>query len=606
MARLAAHCKRLRKRITVIRVVRRCYTGLAMSGRLLAIAVLGFTTVAVPGAARGREAEDGRLVKLRAFVTNPRGDVMGGLRSSDFELLVDGAPRKLSSLEFSTAPRPRVFAILLDEFHVAPADSAAVRDALLRFVDGLRPDDLAVVIKPLDPVTLTSIQPTADHELVRRAIERFEGRKGDFAPRTAFERTYLAHAPAAVAEARAQIVTSGVRALAARLVQLSSERADLQPAIVLVTDGFLRVSGNREVPGNLQTAIRIANRAGAAVYGFRPSPAADTTDEDEQRVVAGLKALVTETGGELTASAANLESGLRRMARDLDAHYVLAYEAPQTDNRFHSVQVTVKRRDARVRAPARHPAPVAEAARVNGSAAPPRPLRVLRRSTLIQSWSGLIRGADGRARVVLTWEPAPGRIGRSTVEPESIVVTASTLDGTVLFDDRVAPVGERREGGEVNRAEFDAPAGRLLVDMKILDRKGIVLDTESRDVDVPDLTGRRAVILPPAVIRTRSGREFRVARDDPHAAPVASRDFRRTERLLIRVSALDAGGAPAPIVASLMNRWRQPMRMLDPIKPTHAGVTQFDLPLAALAPGEYSVRLTAAGVSEFMTFRVSR
>ena len=576
-------------------------------------AVLGVTAVlaAASAVARGHEADDARLVRLRAFVTDLRGEALAGLRSTDFELLVDGAPQKISSLQFSTAQRPRVFAMLLDEFHVAEADSAVVRDSLLRFVDEqLRPADLAVVVKPLDPVTLPAIQPTVEREPIRAAIASFEGRKGDFTPRTQFERTYLAHAPAAVAEARAQIVTSGVRALAARLVQLVVQSGDVQPVIMLVTDGFVRVRGSREVPGNLQTAIRIANRAGASVYGFRPSGPIDAADEDGSRVVAGLRALVAQTGGELIESAANMDDGLRRMARDLDSHYVLAYEAPHaSDGRFHSVQLAVRRRQARVRTPASYQAAVPAGLLAERTpAASSQPLRVLRRSRLIQSWSGLMRSPDGRTRLVLTWEPAPVRgTGKRPVEPESIVVTASTLDGKVLFEDRIASVEAGVVEGAANRAEFDAPTGRVLVDMKILDRKGTVLDTDSRDVDVPELTRGRAIVFPPAVIRTRSGREFRIASEDPDAPPVAAREFRRTERLLIRATAVDADGAPAAITATLMNRRRQPMRLIEPMsRSPREGVTQFDLPLAPLALGEYTVRLTAGAVSEFLAFRVGR
>jgi len=91
---------------------------------------------------------------------------------------------------------------------------------------------------------------------------------------------------------------------------------------------------------------------------------------------------------------------------------------------------------------------------------------------------------------------------------------------------------------------------------------------------------------------------------------VASREFRRTERLLIRVPAIDASGAPTPVRAVLLNRLRQPMLTLSPMdgNTRDATVTQFDLPLASLAPGDYSLQLTASQpdgvVSEYVTFRV--
>ena len=69
--------------------------------------------------------------------------------------------------------------------------------------------------------------------------------------------------------------------------------------------------------------------------------------------------------------------------------------------------------------------------------------------------------------------------------------------------------------------------------------------------------------------------------------------------------AYDAGGAPARVSATLLNRWRQPMRAVPAMPGSlREGITQFDIPLAPLAPGEYTIRLSAGGVTEHVTFRV--
>jgi hypothetical protein len=50
------------------------------------------------------------------------------------------------------------------------------------------------------------------------------------------------------------------------------------------------------------------------------------------------------------------------------------------------------------------------------------------------------------------------------------------------------------------------------------------------------------------------------------------------------------------------------MRTIDPMEQQSAPITQFDLPLAGLAPGEYTLRLSVASpggvVSEHVTFKV--
>ncbi len=147
----------------------------------------------------------------------------------------------------------------------------------------------------------------------------------------------------------------------------------------------------------------------------------------------------------------------------------------------------------------------------------------------------------------------------------------------------------------------------MLIDIKILDDRGVVLDTDARDLEVPTFAGSKPTILPPAVLRITTAREYRAALENPDAPPLPTREFRRTERLLLRVPAYEANGTPARVGATLLNRWRQPMRALTPMdEASRDGVTQFDLPLAPLAPGEYTVRFTTGSAAEQVTFKVTR
>jgi VWFA-related protein len=559
------------------------------------------------GAAVIAGESDGSAVRLTAVVTNARGQLVGGLRAADFQVIVDGAPRPVDALEFNDggAKTRRVVALLLDEFHVDASNSAAVRDALLPFVDlHLRSGDRAVVFKPLD--SLTTIQLTDDIGAIRRAIGTFEGRKGEYAPRTVFEQSYMAQAPDAVVSARAQIVSSALRAVAAHL----GEMPGVRPAIVLVSDGFARQRADRNLPANLLSAVRVANRGDVPVYVFAPSVVAAGAGAPADSVDpahAALQAIAAQTGGDLTAGVASFADGLARMVRDLDAHYVLTYQPPHGDDgRFHSVEISLKRPGTRIRARAGYVAPLSAELRARATPPPVMTTRMLRRSGLIQTWSGVTKGSEGKPRVMFTWEPAPPRAGGAArPRPAILVVTAATPAGAVLFDGSIGAVGAVLPNGTANRAVFDAPAGRVHIDVRILDAKGVVLDDDARDLDVPDFQGARATILPPAVLRTGSAREFRAVAGDPDAAPVPSREFRRTERLLLRVPAYAAGGGPAHVSATLLNRWRQPIRAVPATDASPSdGVTQFDVPLAPLAPGEYTIRLTAGGVTEHVTFRV--
>jgi hypothetical protein len=240
--------------------------------------------------------------------------------------------------------------------------------------------------------------------------------------------------------------------------------------------------------------------------------------------------------------------------------------------------------------------------------APPseEPRRALRRSPIIDVWSGVTRAADARGRIVVTWEP--GRYPGSTKSLAALVeLKATTKDGAVLFDGTLAPI--RRPIGSsglpTDRAEFDAPTGRVMLDMTILGERGEKLDQDARDLEVPNLNAPGTLLLPPILLATQSAREFRDVTADEDAVPGPGRQFRRTERLLIRVPAYVSGGTPAQVTARLLNRVGQPMRDLEPIPGQVQGVTQFDLPLAPLAPGEYFLLLTAGSNGATAEQRVS-
>ena len=169
---------------------------------------------AVPGPAQPD------LVRIDAVVSDPRGRTVDNLRAEDFQILEDGTFSAVDSVQFVKADGTfppgeaivpvqssadekseaahvgtRLFAIFLDEYHVASGEGVErARQAVRRFVEqDLGPRDLVVVVKPLD--SLLSIRLTRDRGSVSRAIATFEGRKGQYEPRNAFERNFIAGSP---------------------------------------------------------------------------------------------------------------------------------------------------------------------------------------------------------------------------------------------------------------------------------------------------------------------------------------------------------------------------------------------------------------------------
>jgi VWFA-related protein len=531
-------------------------------------------------------------VRISTIVTDRAGKPVPGLTLKDFELREDGLVQKLVSVD-ARRPEPRRIAILLDEFHVQPSNTALVRDAVKRFVDErLRPDDTAVVLKPLD--SLPAIRLTADRGRIRDAIAEFEGRKGNLEPRNKLEEETLGRAPALVEDGRAQVVLSALRALAG---QLGS--APGRSAILLVSEGFAQQPRRLSARGlpDLGIVGRFANRYDVPVYAFDPRPA--EAEPDAAAVMLGK--LVSETGGTLSHGD-DLTGNMARAGTEIDDGYTLTYlPAHGDDGRFHPVQVTIVRRDADARSRGGYVSPLpAEARRAMRDAAgggPVLPTRLLRHSPLIDVWSGVTRATATNGRVVVTWEPGRNAVGTSRSNAARVTLTATTRDGTVLFDGIVAPmrVGGVADGTAADRAEFDAPAGRVQLDMTILGIAGEKLDFDARDLDVPAMKGPAPLLLPAILIATQSAREFREVAADANAAPDPSRQFRRTERLVIRVPAY-ASGTPVHVTGRLLNRLAQPMRDLDAL-PDAGGVAQFDLPLATLAPGDYYLQFSVPGPS---------
>lgn len=556
------------------------------------LAVLLLTTASV---LRGDDTPP-RVVRITATVVDRTGKPVTGLKLTDFALFDQGVSQALQTVEPRRA-EPRRLAILLDEFHVDPSDTERVRAALTAFVnEQIRSEDMVVVLKPLD--SLPSIELSNDRDAMKRAIGSFDGRKGVYTPRTPLEEEAIGRAPALAERARAQVVLSALRALAARLGAVAG-----RSAILVVSEGFAPPSealAARTLP-DAGIVERFANRYDVPVYAFDPRVAASV----EASV---LTTLTEQTGGTMNTGT-DLAAALRQVAGELDSGYLLTFRPSESaDGKFHEVRVQTVRAGTRVRVRAGYVSPLPPEAR--RAFRPTLPMldtsRPLRRSPLIDVWTGVTRASDAHARVVVTWEPdRENAVAARAVS--RVTLKATSGDGTVLFNGALEPIrGVGLGGGSPDRAEFDAAAGRVQLDMSVLDERGTQIDTDIRDFEVPELKPRATLLLPPVVVTTRSAREFRNASAEMDASPNPSREFRRTDRLLIRVPVLSASATPPHVSAQLLNRRGQKMMDLAAIPgDVGVGVSQFDLPLAALAPGDYYLQFTATADTGATEQRVS-
>jgi VWFA-related protein len=613
------------------------------------IAALALVLVAwAPGvegqtAAPAAAAPARRVVQVDVIATDGRGRAVENLRSADFGLQEDGAAQAIEAARFvkvdktgatgdrpppilsdaderaeASRPNTRLFGFFLDEYHVSAADSLHARATLDQFIDDtLGPNDLIVVMRPLD--SILHIRMTRDRERIRQTVDAFEGRKADYTPRDESERNIVAGTPAHIEQVRAQVTTSALNALAAHLGSVSGEA---RKTLVVVSEGVPRIDRRRslELLPTLDSVIRSANRSNVSIYAFDPrgAMAADAGSPDEGD---GLRALTAATGGQ-NVTVGDLPAGMRRIEADSSAYYLLSYTTTQKqDDKLHSLQVSIKRPGISLRARQGYWAEAPDDGlradlsrpRQSNPAEPPGHV-----SPLVKPWFGASRGTAGKTRVTFVWEPAPpvpAGARTKTLYPSRVVLRVFAADGTSLFEGAVLPTGPLRPdpADEAQaRAVFDALPGRLKLRMSIEDDVGQAIDSDVRDIAVRDLTAP-VVIGTPEILRARTAREFRALASDPEAAPVASREFSRAERLMIRVPVYAPSGTVPTVSARLLNRLGQTMRELV-IHPEAAAsapgeIDEIDLPLAALAAGQYLVEVvvkTAAGeVKDQLEFRVT-
>ena len=379
---------------------------------------------------------------------------------------------------------------------------------------------------------------------------------------------------------------------------------------------------------------------GLAVSEFDASDGSVAPGIDRQflnSTVDTLRTLAVETDGRAIVNRNDVAGGMKQIVRDVSAYYLLGYNSSQApaDGKFHEIKVRVKRPGVQVRARKGYWALTAEEKALS-TQSPKAPIpagvtaalanvansSVTSRSHSIRTWIGSSRGENGKTRVTLVWEPLPRRPGdpplAESQQPARVAVTAVGSEGAPYFRGRVPDVALASRSASPNEAgasargpsqvSFEAPPGTMQLRLSVEGTNAGVIDSELREVVVPDLTKATASLGTPAVYRARTPRELQQMKADPQAVPATTREFSRTDRVFVRVPVYGAGGPSMSV--HLLNRAGQPMSEV-PVTAAAAPATDstFDVPLASLAPGEYVLEIKATGeggeAKELVGFRVT-
>lgn len=257
------------------------------------------------------------LVVLNITVTDKSGQYVPGLRRADFKIYEDGkevSAQQISSFSVHEAPFAAV--ILLDTSASMESRLSLARSAAIRFLDRLRPEDVAAVYK-------------FDFKVER--VQQFSSER-DLAP-MAFG-----------------IRAKGMTTLNDAIVDAAkvlSQRSEMRKAIVVLSDGEDTYS-----KASSEKAIESALAIGASIYAVDMS-ANDGAASRNVRSAMALKSFAEKSGGLFVATPGGpaLRDAFANIADELGHQYTLAYRPPNRnrDGKWRKLNVEVAREDLLVR-----------------------------------------------------------------------------------------------------------------------------------------------------------------------------------------------------------------------------------------------------------------
>ncbi len=257
------------------------------------------------------------LVVLNLTVKDKAGQYVKALKVSDFKIYEDGVEVQPNMItDFSIQEAPYAAVVLLDSSGSMEARFSLARSAAIRFLDGLRPEDVAAVYR-------------FDSKVER--VQEFTGGR-DLAP-TAYA-------------IRARGMTTLNDAIVEAANTLAS-RSEHRKAIVILSDGmdtFSKASSDK--------AVESALAVGASIYAVDMSQI-EVSGTGKRQGAASLKSFAEKTGGRFIATPGGqeLRDAFTGIAEELGHQYTLSYRPTNQarDGKWRNLEVKVKREDLVVR-----------------------------------------------------------------------------------------------------------------------------------------------------------------------------------------------------------------------------------------------------------------
>lgn len=253
------------------------------------------------------------LVVLNITVTDKNGQYVKGLKASDFKVYEDGVEVKPNMLtSFSQQESPYAAVVLLDSSGSMEARFSLARSAAIRFLDGLRPEDVAAVYR-------------FDSKVER--VQEFSGGR-DLAP--------MAYA----------IRAKGMTTLNDAVVEASktlADRPEVRKAIVVLSDGMDTFS-----KATSDKAVESALKVGASIFAVDMS-SLEIAGTTRRQSAASLMGFAEKTGGRFIATPGGpaLRDAFTGIADELGHQYTLSYRPmnQKRDGKWRALEVKLVSRD---------------------------------------------------------------------------------------------------------------------------------------------------------------------------------------------------------------------------------------------------------------------
>lgn len=255
------------------------------------------------------------LVVLNVTVVDAAGKYVHGLKRSDFEVYEDGQKQNFTS--FGAEETPFAAAVLIDTSGSMEQRLTLARSAAIRFLDGLRSDDVATVYR-------------FDSKIER--VQEFSSSR-DLSPLLFGAR------------AKGMTVLNDAVLRAAKDI---SERPEKRRAIIILSDGADTSSAN-----SAEKALANAIAAETTIYSVNMGDTKGSRTQDVMVAAAALRNFANKTGGRYVATPGGeaLREAFSGIVEELSNQYTIAYRPSNIarDGRWRSIEIKLTRPNLQAR-----------------------------------------------------------------------------------------------------------------------------------------------------------------------------------------------------------------------------------------------------------------